>query len=360
MERSVKQSSESARFSRSFARRVLLPRAIGLAVGFFCVAAVIWEQGRSAWVWALLLWFCFLWPQVAYQVSSRSASVKVLERRFVLFDSLMGGFWIGTIQFNVLPSVMMLSMLAMNNTANGGARLVVNGFLLQAVGMLVAGLLFGFGFSPNTSQAVLYACIPMLVIHPMTIGLVLYQLAIQLSKHKKALRDLSRTDSLTQLFNRGYWKERLQQEFEHCRQSRQDASLAVIDVDHFKAANDRHGHVVGDLVLRRLSEFIRQHLRAEDLAGRFGGDEFCILLPRVKPEAARDVLERLRRELIAQQWDNVPELRVSLSIGIAGFDPAMQDSTEWLRRADQALYEAKGQGRDRIVLASAAEASRRA
>ena len=355
----MKQSSESAKFSRSFARRVLLPRAVGLAVGFFCVAAVIWEQGRPAWVWALLLWFCFLWPQMAYQVTSRSVSVKVLERRFVLFDSLMGGFWIATIQYNVLPTVMMLSMLAMNNTAVGGARFVARGFVLQMLGMLASGLVFGFGFSPNTSQKVLYACIPMLVIHPMTIGLVLYQLAIQLSKHKKALRDLSRTGSLTQLFNRGYWKERLQQEFEHCRQSRQVASLALIDVDHFKSANDRHGHVVGDLVLRRLSEFIRQNLRIEDLAGRFGGDEFCILLPRLGPAAARDVLERLRRELATQQWENVPELRVSLSIGIAGFDPAMHDATEWLRRADQALYEAKGQGRNRIALAADLDARER-
>ncbi|MED5606772.1 diguanylate cyclase [Pseudomonas sp. JH-2] len=355
----MKQSSESARFSRSYAQRVLLPRAVGLAVGFFCVAGVLWGKGYSAWLWGLLLWFCYLWPLMAYQVTSRSSRPKELERRFVLFDSLMGGFWIATIQFNVLPSVMMLSMLAMNNTAAGGARFVVQGFVLQSLGMVLSGLLLGFGFSPDTSQVELYACIPMLVIHPMTIGLVLYRLAIQLSRHKKALRDLSRTDSLTQLFNRGYWKERLQQEFEHCRQAQQQASLALIDVDHFKATNDSHGHVIGDLVLRRLSEFMRSHLRAEDLAGRYGGDEFCVLLPRLEPEAAREVLGRLSRELAAEAWERVPELRVSLSIGIAGFDPAMPDATEWLRRADQALYAAKGQGRDRIVLASELDAAAR-
>ena len=355
----VKLSSESARFSRSYAQRVLLPRAVGLAVGFFCVAGVLWGKGHSPWLWGLLLWFCYLWPLMAYRITSRSPRPRELERRFVLFDSLMGGFWIATIQFNVLPSVMMLSMLAMNNTAAGGARFVAQGFVLQAFGMALSGLVLGFGFSPDTSQAELYACIPMLVIHPMTIGLVLYRLAIQLSRHKKALRDLSRTDSLTQLFNRGYWKERLQQVFEHCRQAQQPASLALIDVDHFKTTNDCHGHVIGDLVLRRLSEFMRSHLRAEDLAGRYGGDEFCVLLPGLQPEAAREVLARLSRELAGEAWERVPELRVSLSIGIAGFDPAMPDATEWLRRADQALYEAKGQGRDRIVLASELDAAAR-
>lgn len=355
------QSNESARFSRSFARRVLLPRAVGLGVGFFCVAAVIWEQGRSPWVWALLVAYSYLWPQLAYQISSRSRAVKTLERRFVLVDSLVGGFWIATIHYNALPTVMMLSMLAMNNTAVGGVRFVAWGFLFQGLGMLASALLFGFGFSPFTSQAVLYACIPMLVVHPMTIGLVLYQLAIQLSKNKKALRDLSRTDSLTQLFNRGYWKERLQQEFENCQTTHQAAALALIDVDHFKAANDRHGHVVGDQVLRRLSEFIRQHLRSDDLAGRFGGDEFCILLPRVGPEVAREVLERLRSGLLAQEWENVPELRVSLSVGIAAFDPAFLDATEWLRRADEALYVAKGRGRNCIAVAGEGDcAARRA
>ncbi|MDF3937079.1 diguanylate cyclase [Pseudomonas citronellolis] len=351
----MKQSSESARFSRSFARRVLLPRAVGLAVGFFCVAGVLWGKGHPLWLWALLVWFCYLWPLMAYQITSRSRRPRELERRFVLFDSLMGGFWIATIEFNVLPSVMMLSMLAMNNTAAGGARFVAQGFAMQLLGVLLSAVLLGFGFSPETSQTELYACIPMLVIHPMTIGLVLYRLAIQLSRHKKALRELSRTDSLTQLFNRGYWKERLQQAFEHCQQTHQAASLALIDVDHFKVTNDRHGHVVGDLVLRRLSEFIRDHLRAEDLAGRYGGDEFCVLLPGLQPEAAREVLGRLSRELATEDWGREPALRVSLSIGVAGFDPTLPDATEWLRRADQALYEAKGRGRDRIVLAAELE-----
>ncbi|CAD5108704.1 diguanylate cyclase [Zestomonas carbonaria] len=348
-----RRSRNSAKPGLSFVRRAFLPRAIGLAVGFFAVAGVLWGRAEPLWLWGLLALYCYVWPLVAYRIAIRSAAPYAAEQRHVLLDSLMGGFWIATIQFNVLPTVMLLSMLAMNNTATGGARFVGLGFLLQLVGMGLSVLLFGFGFSPQTTQQHVYACIPMLVVHPLTIGLVLYRLAIQLGKHKKALRELSRTDSLTRLFNRGYWKDCLQIEFDHCRQARQMASLALIDVDNFKATNDQHGHVTGDSVLRTVGERIRQSLRSEDLAGRYGGDEFCIVLPHADPALAQEILERLRGEVAGLRFAEAPDLRVSLSIGVAGFDPRLADATAWLRAADHALYEAKRLGRNRIVLAPA-------
>ena len=329
----------------ALARRSFLPRAIGLGVGFFCVAAVLHEQGAPLWLWAVLVAHCYLWPLLALQLAQHAEKPLQVERRQVLMDSLMGGFWIATIQFNVLPTVMMLSMLAMNNTAAGGARLVGWGLPVLAV------LLFGFGWQPLTSQTVIYACIPMLVLHPLTIGLVLYQLAVQLGRSKRALRDLSRTDSLTQLFNRGYWKECLALEFERCRQMATPACLVLIDVDHFKHANDRHGHVAGDSVLREVGECISRNLRGADTAGRYGGDEFCVLLPRATPAQAYEVLERVRAAVSALRFVEAEELQVSLSIGIAGYSPALADTTAWLNAADAALYQAKHQGRNCIVLA---------
>lgn len=335
----------------ALARRSFLPRAIGLGVGFFCVAAVLHEQGAPLWLWAVLVAHCYLWPLLALQLAQHAEKPLHVERRQVLMDSLMGGFWIATIQFNVLPTVMMLSMLAMNNTAAGGARLVGWGLCLQVLGMGLAVLLFGFGWQPLTSQTVIYACIPMLVLHPLTIGLVLYQLAVQLGRSKRALRDLSRTDSLTQLFNRGYWKECLGLEFERCRQMATPACLVLIDVDHFKHANDRHGHVAGDSVLREVGECISRNLRGADTAGRYGGDEFCVLLPRATPAQAYEVLERVRAAVSALRFVEAEDLQVSLSIGIAGYSPALADTTAWLNAADAALYQAKHQGRNCIVLA---------
>ncbi|MDC6684911.1 diguanylate cyclase AdrA, partial [Leclercia adecarboxylata] len=118
----------------SFALRAFYPRAIGLAVGFFCVAAVLWERDTPPWVWGLLVGFCFVWPLIALSVSRRARSAALSERRHVLFDSLMGGFWIATMAFNVLPSAVLFSMLALNNSATGGSRLVLKGLLVQLLG----------------------------------------------------------------------------------------------------------------------------------------------------------------------------------------------------------------------------------
>ncbi|UVE18911.1 diguanylate cyclase [Pseudomonas sp. LS44] len=336
----------------SFVRRAFWPRAIGLGVGFFAVAGVFWGRGEPLWLWGALALYCYVWPLLAYRIAANSHAPYIAEQRHVLIDSLVAGFWIATIQFNVLPTVMLLSMLAMNNTAAGGVRFVALGILLQVLGVGLSVLLLGFGFSPKTTPQQVYASIPMLVVHPMIIGLVLYQLAIQLAKHKKALRELSRIDNLTRLFNRGHWKELLQFEFEQCQQLKQGASLALIDVDHFKSTNDQHGHIAGDMVLRLVGERIAHNLRSEDLAGRYGGDEFCILLPRTSPERAQEILERLRSDVATLQCDEAPNLSLSLSIGIAGYEQHLTDATAWLREADRALYEAKRHGRNRIMLAN--------
>lgn len=349
--RSFLNSSVVARPGPSFAVRAFFPRAIGLAVGFICVAAVLLDGKTSAWVWGLLVGFCFVWPLLALGLSRRARSATLSERRFVLFDSLMGGFWVATMGFNVLPSAVLVSMMAMNNTATGGARFVLLGLVAQAAGAALSVLVLGFEFSPQTSQLQMYACLPMLIVHPLTIGMVLYRLAYQLGENKRALRSLSRADSLTGLFNRGYWNELLQLEFSHCKKTGGVASLALIDLDNFKLVNDRHGHVVGDELLRQVGQCIRRNLRAADMPGRYGGDEFCVVLPGARGQDAWEVLERLRSEIAGLDFPLAPKLSASLSIGIAECEPSMHDVLAWVQAADLALYDAKRLGRNRISLA---------
>jgi len=336
----------------SFAKRIYLPRCIGLGIGFFCVAAALWDMGLSPWVWALLLFNGYLWPHLAYQWARRSAQPYRTEWRNLLIDSLFGGFWAGAMQFNALPSVTILAMMAMNNIAAGGGRLFLAGCLAQLAGALLALLTFGAAFAPDTEMRELYACLPMLVLYPLALGQACYSLTVRLAEHRQALRAVSRTDSLTRLFNHGHWKDLLQIEFDKCRQGQQRATLALIDVDHFKAINDSHGHLVGDSVLRLLSEKLVQSLRAEDLAGRYGGDEFCVILPHTPPVLASEVMERLRRNLGEVRSQLAPGLHISLSIGLASYSPFQLNATEWLADADQALYQAKSAGRNRIVMAA--------
>ena len=128
--------------------------------------------------------------------------------------------------------------------------------------------------------------------------------------------------------------------------------MALIDVDNFKQINDQHGHLVGDSVLRLLSERLAASLRQDDMAGRYGGDEFCVILPNTPPVLAGEVMERMRRELADVRSPLAPGLRLSLSIGLAGYSPFHLDASHWLKAADQALYQAKQNGRDQVAIAS--------
>ncbi len=335
----------------SFARRIYLPRIIGLGVGFFSVAAALYPLHMPNWLWALLVFNGFIWPHLAYQVSTRSTFPYHAERRNLLYDSLCGGFWTACFQFNPLTTVTILSMMTMNNVAAGGRGLFLLGALAQVAGVLLGWLLFGFKFSPTMTQIQVWACLPMLTLYPLALGMVSYQLAIKLAQHKRALRDLSRTDSLTGLLNHGAWKDLLHTHFMLCQQNHTQDILALIDIDHFKTINDNYGHIVGDAVLRELSQALKGLLAEGERAGRYDGDEFCLILPDQPLNKAEAQMERLRQALDQYRHPDVPELRVSLSIGLARFQPTYSDAVAWLDDADKALYTAKHTGRNTISVA---------
>jgi diguanylate cyclase len=336
----------------SFARRIYMPRAIGLGIGSLCVAAALYPLNMPMWVWVLMLLNAFVWPHVAFQLSRRSTFPYKAERRNLIYDSLCGGFWAATIQLNPLTTVTILSMMAMNNVATGGLRLFVLGSLSQVAGVLISWLLFGMSFNPTTTPLQVWACLPILTLYPWAVGMVCYRLAIKLSEHKRTLSALSRTDSLTGLLNHGAWKDLLQLKFQNCRQQQAPATIALIDIDHFKAINDTYGHIIGDSVLRQLSVELKRNLRDSALAGRYGGDEFCVILPSIPLDQAREVMDRLRKVLHEYRHREVPELRVSLSIGLACFHPSYADSIAWLDDADKALYLAKNTGRNKVSVAA--------
>lgn len=332
----------------SFARRIYKPRIIGTAMCCISVIAALYPLAMPGWVWALLLVNAFAWPHLAYQLATRSKFPYDAEQRNLMYDALFSGFWAATLQFTPLTTVTLLSMVAMNNVAAGGKRLLIRGAGAQLLGAGAGALSFGVQFNPSVSLVQVYACLPMLTLYPMAIGMVCYQLAIKLSEHKRALSALSRIDSLTGLLNHGSWKDLLHLKFHKCQQQQSHATIALIDIDHFKQINDTHGHIVGDAVLRQLSLELRRSLRENDLAGRYGGDEFCVILPKMPLEKAAEVMERIRETFSNYRNPQIPELRVSLSIGLAGFQPSFTDAAMWLNAADRALYTAKDTGRNRV------------
>lgn len=335
----------------SFVKRIYLPRVIGMGIGLLSVMAAIAPLSPPIWVWLLMLFNGLLWPHVAYLWATRSATPYQAEQRNLVLDSLMGGFWTAAMHFNPLPSVTVLSMMTMNNVAAGGKRMVFRGGLAQLAGMLIATLLLGTGLQLNATPLQVYACLPMLTLYPLALGWVCYQLAIKLAEHKRRLSALSLTDSLTGLLNHGAWKDLLLLKFEACRQQQGQAVIALIDIDHFKTINDTFGHVVGDCVLRQLSAELRRNLREGDQAGRYGGDEFCVILPGTSETQACQAMERLREQVASYRNPQLPHLRISLSIGLSPFEAGLDSPEQWLEQADKALYTAKHAGRDRVNFA---------
>lgn len=164
-------------------------------------------------------------------------------------------------------------------------------------------------------------------------------------------------DALTGFYNRRQLEERIKQEVANAK--RQHAPLCGImtDIDFFKSVNDNYGHAVGDLVLKTIAKIIRGQLREYDIAGRYGGEEFSILLPFTKVEEARMVAERLRKTIESKVIDissvnkdsEVKQIKVTLSLGIYEMKPDDNDD-DLLQKADKALYEAKNTGRNKVVV----------
>lgn len=178
------------------------------------------------------------------------------------------------------------------------------------------------------------------------------QIIEELREAQEALRTQSIRDPLTGLYNRRYMEESLQREISKARRQTTSLALFMLDLDHFKQVNDTHGHVTGDWVLRRLGEIIRHSIREEDIACRYGGEEFVVIFPNISADDARRRAEELRasveQRLIIESMGQ-PVGRVTISIGIAIYEPGMDRET-LLREADHALYRAKNEGRNRVVL----------
>lgn len=339
----------------SFAKRMYLPRAVGTGLGFFCVMIGIWPLQPAWWTWALLLAHGFVWPHLAFQWARLSSQPFRTEQRSLVCDGFFGGCWAGVMGLNPLPSVIILSMIAMDKIAAGGVHMLVKTVLTQALGIGLGLWLYAPPLLPETTQAQMLACLPILLVYPMAIGLICYQVTAQLTAHKRALAQLSKTDSLTGLINHGAWKDLLLVAFQRCHASGQVNNLALIDIDHFKQINDSYGHLVGDGILRLVGDNLSSHLRKSDPVARYGGDEFCVMLPDTTPEQALEVLERLRQAIDAYRVPDLPQLTLSLSIGIAPFDRCLATPDSWLHAADMALYQAKSAGRNQIVLAPGAQ-----
>lgn len=175
----------------------------------------------------------------------------------------------------------------------------------------------------------------------------------RLKRANEKLKQLARTDSLTGLPNRRHLKETLAFYFELARRGGRPLSFAMIDVDHFKHYNDTHGHPEGDRVLQELATILRHRLRQTDVPSRYGGEEFAVLFLDTTLGQASEVAQALVKRVAYHDFphgQSQPGGCLSISIGVAELGPDMQDAMDLVSQADQALYRAKNEGRNRVAL----------
>lgn len=249
-----------------------------------------------------------------------------------------------------------------------GALLVVAGLSMQALTLVVRGVLASAYWMPlggileasGAQFATFFSTFIVVVLS--SLGFIF----MTKDRADESNRQLAAYDPLTGVANRRTLIATLDRDVARAVRAREPISLMMVDIDHFKAVNDTHGHLAGDQVLRHVAHLLRARLRAQDLVGRYGGEEFLVLLPDTASEGAFGVAQQLRRNIAEAPCElGGRQISVTVSIGVFGGRPEPGDHWDLLiDAADRALYAAKENGRNRVVLetrlhAPAHEAARR-
>lgn len=321
---------------------------LGLGLGSICVGAGLYQVGSPDWLWALLAFNGLLWPHLAYQGARRAASPHRWERSNLLIDAACGGFWVPAMGFNLLPSVLILAMLSMNNMSVGGRALFLRGLLAHALGAALAMSVLPLRLEMAANFMTQLASLPMLVAYPMIIGVVTYRLSRKLVGQKRELQRLTEQDPMSGVFSRAHWEKCLLDEFKDFQQDGRAVTLMLVDVDRFKEINDRHGHAAGDEVIRCVGQVLREHVRQGDIVGRYGGDEFGVIFPGMGADGAQQVAQRIRAALVRSELLAYDGTAPTLSVGIAPLQVGTTGCEAWIAQADKALYRVKRGGRDGV------------
>lgn len=346
--------------AQRFIKRVYCVRTLALILGGVTVGTVFYRTGSPAFAWALVVAYVLGWPRMAHAIARRCADPIAAEEWNITLDAAMAGVWMALMQFNLLPCVTLMIPLGMLMISNGGLRLMASGFAVMALTSAFVALMGATGFQPRSDMLEIIASLPALMILPWLTSFMMYRLERRVRSQNRLLVKLGSLDGLSALLNRHYWDHAVVQCLDAHHRTRRQAAMLLIDIDHFKQINDRYGHTVGDEVIARIGKLIRASLRDGDIAGRYGGDEFGVVLIDADARTAELVAERIRAGVDRSTFDNAPGLHCTVSIGIAGSAVIPPEALgDWVKNADAALYRAKASGRNRLACeqAMSAEAS---
>jgi len=355
-------------------------RSLSFAIGFVVLAYHVWNQGHGALVWLLLVLQFLLYPHLVYWRASLAANPQRAELQNLLLDCFLLGAWVAWLGFPQFIVFTFFICTLINNAITRGVPGVLMGTGWFALGALLGATLSGWHWQPEQSLWVTLLAGSGLSVYLLGIGVLAHQRTQALrrtrevlKRHESQLQALNQSlserlgeierlqielreqairDPLTGLFNRRYLQSTLQREWARCQREQVPLCVALLDIDHFKQINDRHGHGAGDQVLVRLAQLLLDSSRREDLACRYGGEEFLLLLPGMEADEAYERAQGWRQAFAALEiWVHGARLNLSLSVGVAVAPLHASEPDMLIHHADLALYAAKAQGRNRVVLA---------
>lgn len=349
MNAATPSAPKRARSREKTFRSVYPLRILGMGLGLWVTSSVLYQTGELARFGWLSVLTMVLWPHLAYLHARTSRDPYRAEIRNLLIDSAIVGLWIPLMHFNLLPCVVLAMVTTHDKFSTGIKRL----WLYSLPGMVGMALLGTWLLRPEpiweSSLSVIIATLPVIALHSLAVGFASYQLIRTVARQNLELKALRQRDAQTGLFARAHWQEQAQAVLEGARASDRPAWLLMIDIDHFKPINDVHGHTVGDEAIRVVGEAIRESVRDGDCAGRYGGDEFAVVCADTDEAHAQTIAQRIRERISALRLAEVPELRLTSSIGMAQATRHHLTLRDWLNEADEALYRAKSDGRNQVA-----------
>ena len=283
-----------------------------------------------------------IWPQTAAAVVIHLMVVALApQAAFPLLANLFTVFAFGLIWLSLRTSIV---LWVLSIIATGAILLTVGGRAGAATSTPFEVLVTWLCFS-----AIMGRCL-VLSVYANDLRARLAEGRRRLAVSLEQIQELVHYDELTKAYNRRTLIQRLEQERSRAERTKAGFSIALMDIDHFKAVNDAHGHAAGDEVLRAYAATVQAAMRDTDVFARYGGEEFLLILTATTPASASVALERIGAGLAERDWPAIaPGLRVTQSVGIAGYRSG-ESIAQLLKRADEALYEAKGAGRNRAVI----------
>lgn len=340
---------------------------------FGTIAAHLSVRQSGPLAWALLTLQFIVYPQLAYLRASRSRNQVKAEKLNFLADPFILGMWAAGLGFPPWISFAMFSTVTFTHSVYYRWKGFVQAIVIMLAGALAGAAITGLRYEPDTGWLATLFSMLTITLYVLQVAEGANTRAVKLNQTRHRLRDSQRAleqkleeiqalqaqlreqatrDPLTGLYNRRFFSDSLEREMARSLREGEVLSLVMIDVDWFKRVNDSWGHQVGDEVLKMLASLVQSQLRASDVPCRYGGEEFLILLPGMSAQAAQERAEHLRASFASTPvtWDD-KQMFATISIGLATTRGACSRAEDLVQCADEALYQAKTAGRNRVVTA---------